>query len=527
LDESYLMEILRSTAQAFKLRGKLTFLPISLALLIPWLVLVRQLSLEWNINPQYSYGWGVLVLILYSFFQRSKSAHAPATGKSAIIFIFLTFLASAFLPLRLVAEANPDWRLVSWSMALIICFFTSALVWFCFGKVNVLHFAFPIFSILIAVPWPVNIENRVIQGLAGWNSMVAVEILSLRGIPALVSGNTIVTAAGTVGIEDACSGIRSLQATFMIAWSMGELFMLRVKPRLFLLGTGILLAFLANLFRTLFLVNLAASKGIDSIAEWHDITGTMVVVMALLALWVLGFSLDDRKRNKSPEPKAGGTGPASPFFQSRRILLGFGIWFLIVEIATECWYRYKENENRANITWDVRWPDSPGVKILPMPERVILILKYSVAKAITWKELDATEWMIIYLGWKPGRAAVYLARSHQPEICLPSTGRAIRKIHGPRNFRVGEYTIPFRAYEFWENGPMFLFHSIWEEGDRNLVQDFHDVTPKNRIGAVKEGRRMLGQKLIQISIAGVSSLEEAEKRLQARLPELLVPSKIR
>ena len=75
-----------------------------------WFEAIHHLRSEWSFNPQYSYGWSVPLLIAYLLWRRWSErppATAPAerTGPTAFI-ILCTFL---ILPIRFVAEANPDW----------------------------------------------------------------------------------------------------------------------------------------------------------------------------------------------------------------------------------------------------------------------------------------------------------------------------------------------------------------------------------------------------------------------------------
>jgi hypothetical protein len=50
----------------------------------------------------------------------------------------------------------------------------------------------------------------------------AVEVLGWVGVPAAEQGNLIEIAAGTVNVNEACSGVRSLQSSFMAALFLGE-----------------------------------------------------------------------------------------------------------------------------------------------------------------------------------------------------------------------------------------------------------------------------------------------------------------
>ena len=60
-----------------------------------------------------------------------------------------------------------------------------------------------------------------------------------------------------MGVDGACSGIRSTQAVFMLALFFGELHRLCVRGRLGLLVSGLAIALLLNIVRTSILVTLA------------------------------------------------------------------------------------------------------------------------------------------------------------------------------------------------------------------------------------------------------------------------------
>src|SRR2546423_1418049 len=49
----------------------------------------------------------------------SRPPPSPPTA-TALPIIFVLLAATMFLPIRFVAEANPDWRLLSWGLALIV-----------------------------------------------------------------------------------------------------------------------------------------------------------------------------------------------------------------------------------------------------------------------------------------------------------------------------------------------------------------------------------------------------------------------
>src|SRR5438309_8641729 len=84
----------------------------ALAFLFLWLEVINQLQSEWSLNPQYGYGWTVPFLAAYIFFQRWRSRPAPGAPRFPGLTISVAVLAALLLfPARLVAVANPDWRL--------------------------------------------------------------------------------------------------------------------------------------------------------------------------------------------------------------------------------------------------------------------------------------------------------------------------------------------------------------------------------------------------------------------------------
>src|SRR5438105_10133695 len=91
----------------------------ALAFLFLWLEVIDQLQSEWSLNPQYGYGWTVPFLAAYIFSQRWRCRPAPTTPRFPGLTISLGVLAAVLLfPVRLVAVANPDWRLLRWMMVI-------------------------------------------------------------------------------------------------------------------------------------------------------------------------------------------------------------------------------------------------------------------------------------------------------------------------------------------------------------------------------------------------------------------------
>jgi hypothetical protein len=97
--------------------------------LAPWLVpaflwawLFFHLHYEWSLNPQYNYGWAVPVLAAFMFYLRwqARPVAAAATEEDGRLFFAQAMILALLLPVRVIEEANPDWRLLSWFFALAV-----------------------------------------------------------------------------------------------------------------------------------------------------------------------------------------------------------------------------------------------------------------------------------------------------------------------------------------------------------------------------------------------------------------------
>ena len=97
-------------------------------------------------------------------------------------------------------------------------------------------------------------ENFVVQNLMRIVTYLAVEIAGWIGVGAYQVGNVIELRNGFVGVDDACSGVRTLQAGIMVALVLGELLRLRPIRRLALVLFGCAWVFACNIFRATALV---------------------------------------------------------------------------------------------------------------------------------------------------------------------------------------------------------------------------------------------------------------------------------
>jgi exosortase len=497
----------------------LNWFPIAVFALV-WVELISRLRFEWTINPQYGYGWTVPFLAAYIFWRRNQNAPTPSSPDLRIFAELLIVLgALVLLPIRLVQEANPDWRLLSWVMAFSAAMITASGIYLSGGMRWVRHFAFPILFFFVAVPWPTNLEQFVIQGLMRADALINVEILNAIGIPAVQMGNVIEVGSGFVGIDEACTGIRSLQATFMVSLFLGEFYEFSVVRRVVLVIAGALMAFLCNLVRTFLLVWLGAEHGSATIKNWHDPAGHTILMICLLGLWGLSLLLRDKVDGPIKTARIERT------FRVPRLVLACLLALTIVaEAGTQIWYRAHESATSRLQPWTVAWPtQAANWKVVPIEESAQELLRYNEGGGGTWTSDDGHNWNMFFFRWLPGRTAGLFIKNHRPDICLPASGMKQRGGVQNKLLTVNEVALPIRAYTFENNGrSLHVFYCYWDGTPAQAgMVDHENWTPRGRLEAVRKGKRDVGTQMLEIVAWGYDDDEKAERAAVEQLSKIV------
>lgn len=493
---------------------------LGLLLVAVWAELIFKLRIDWSTNGQYEFGPFVPPFIAFLLWQRWKDRPDPESpGSFVAMFAILSILLVMLLPIRLIQEANPDWRPLNWVHASLVTVFTLTPAFYFGGWRWVRHFSAPLVLLFFALPWPLEIEQSVIQSMARAVSAVTAECLNLAGVPALQDGNVIRVPTGPVGIQDACTGVRSLAGTLMASVFFGEFFRLNWPKRFCLLGIGILIAFGLNLVRTFWLGWIAANQGIDAIAKWHDQTGLLIFCVAFGALWFVGELLGGEQSaghrpSKHPISVPAGRMP---------ILIAIAVWLVVVEGVTEAWYRLGERNLAHSLTWNPTWPEeNSSFQFKGITDEARGILRYSEGRAAVLDTPGEPQWQVFFFRWEPGRSSSQLAVLHRPDICLPAAG--LRAVSGREvtPVMVDGVSIPFESFVFDSGGlPLYVFRTLSEDRRPLGSTSGFDQSISGRLRSAWHARRNLGQKLLQIGILGPPDKQLALADLEARLPRIM------
>ena len=373
---------------------------------------------------------------------------------------------------------------------------------------------------MIAVPWPTELEQGVTQDLMRWVAGLTVNVMGWLGIPAVQHGNLIEVGTGVVGIDEACSGVRSLQSALMISLFLGELHRFSLRRRAALLAASLIFVVFANVMRTSFLTWAAASRGLHQMQAWHDAAGLLVMIIVLPSL--LGLA-------QLMKPKSGAA--ASVGFKSfaTGAMPGWApicvlAWIGIVEMGTEAWYRTHEKNLVPNARWSVAWPmQDIHFKKTAIPEESLAILRCSNSDSAAWEDDEGNQWSAFFLRWNAGKNSVQLAMGHRPDICFPAAGAKLAKDFGHVNASVNNIEIPFRCQTF-ESGSriLYVFYCLWSDRvSRNAEPLNNNTTWSSRLQAVLAGKRNLGQQVLEVVVSGPETSDRAVSLFQRQLVSLV------
>jgi exosortase len=517
-------ESIAQSAPSAAKSGKISnWIPVFVAFGLLWSELVNQLKGEWWLNPQYNYGLIVPVLLVYLLWRRWPNRPPATQPAKRWLSIFLMIASAAlFLPIRLLAEANPDWRMLSWAIAVVVITISLSFVYLVGGGAWLRHFAFPFLFFLVAVPWPVRIEQLVIQDLMRAVTAINVIFLQLAGVPALQHGNVIEVGSGFIGIEEACSGVRSLQATLMISLFLGELYSFGVVHRFILVVIGAILAFVCNVVRTAILVWVGTNRGLAGIESWHDPAGLTILIVCLFGLWIVSLVML-RRGSAAPISRATATESTSNHFGWAPFAI-VAAWVIIAEGAVQCWYRSHETVSTAH--WAVQWPNSESnYKSVPITQEAESLLQYNQGAGASWEGADGHQWLMFFFKWFPGRTAARFTKIHRPDICLPASGRTMERDNGLRMLSVNGVNLPIRSYRFDDRGsPLHVFYCYWDarssyENAATAVSE--DWSFLGRVRSALRGRREIGAQILEIVVWGYQDDNEASEALARELDRVV------
>lgn len=220
---------------------------------------------------------GALFFLLGAFYRAGAGTSQPGTfaltlGMVAIVLPLIYFNVPAFTPAS--AGSPVPFRMASlWAD----------------GRFQVAAvFIFPTLVWLISAPLVSAVESQVSLFLLRRVVTVVAFVFDMLGYPLEQQGNVLLLPKGSVGVADACSGIRSLTACLFAGSFLGATFFTELWKKITLVVAAMFFAFIMNLGRGLFLTGWAYAYGPDAISGTvHDVAGYAVLGLTCAGLLAL------------------------------------------------------------------------------------------------------------------------------------------------------------------------------------------------------------------------------------------------
>ncbi|MGC4074179.1 MAG: exosortase/archaeosortase family protein [Nibricoccus sp.] len=498
------------------------------ATLLAALLLIWSLHLwpQWLHNPDLSHGLFtplIFFLLLHESRTRGTQRWLPARGLTG------TALALSLAGgLLLLALAGAYAAAVGWSHALVNFLAAAALSTLLFSawivaasdRLRIIPFNWPaavaISLWLLSAPIPPGTYTRLTQALQLWVTDVVLSALHTLGIPALKNGNIIELATVSVGVEEACSGVRSLLSCIFAGLFFSAALVRSTAHRITLIVLAPILALTMNIARSLTLT-LLANAGIDISGTWHDATGFAVLGFTAALLAGLALLLEKNSRRpahatavseSSPPPAAPSAFHRSPFtlqlsLLSSGLLAAFALVVVFILNTRPSTHSSSTPPDLAALLP----ANVPGWQTVTSSDLYRFSAQLQTSNLIQRTYGRATpggqEQITVYLAyWPAGQSTVSLVASHTPDACWPGAGWQLDTSASSREtLTLSNHTLPAAEHRFFthERYPQHVWY--WHLHDGQVIHHDGLGSPQKLLRlALRYGFRRDGDQLfIRIS----------------------------
>jgi exosortase len=270
MDSPMTLDVKRLSAVALLLFG----------LAIVYWHVVQRLMEDWIVDGNYSHGWLIVPLAGYFAWERRERLAAAPVRPS---WFGLVVLVGSILVL-LAGLYGSELFLTRISLLGTV----AGIVLYLYGWTHLRILAFPIAFLLLMIPLPAIVFNKIAFPLQLFASRVGESTISAAGIPVLREGNVLVLANTHLEVAEACSGIRSLVSLVTLGLVYGYFSDRRFWVRAVIVASTVPIAILANGARVAG-TGIAAHYFGPAAAEgfFHEFSGWALFVVAFVMMLVV------------------------------------------------------------------------------------------------------------------------------------------------------------------------------------------------------------------------------------------------
>jgi len=238
---------------------------------------LRDLVWQWWDDPNYSHGFLVPLFSGFLVWQRRRRLRALAPNGS---WVGLTVLLAG-VGMLLLGDLAGELFLMRASLIVVL----AGLILFHLGRGMLRMLALPLLFLLFMVPLPTTLFYAVAFPLQNFAARNAAWMLELLGVPVLLDGNVIHLSQISLGVTEACSGIRSLISLLALAAAWAYLTLPGAWGMIALVASAVPITILANAGRVVATGLIGQWFGIEyAQGVFHTFSGWVIFLFAFLCL---------------------------------------------------------------------------------------------------------------------------------------------------------------------------------------------------------------------------------------------------
>ncbi len=250
------------------------------AIVVTYWYVIRGLVDAWSNDDNYSHGFFIVPLAAYFAWERRHRLLAMPARPSAVGLLIVI----GSLVMLVAGILGAELFLSRLSLLGVI----AGTILFLLGWPRLRVLLFPLAFMLLMIPLPAIIFNKIAFPLQLVASHVGEYGISAANIPILREGNVLILANATLEVAEACSGIRSLVSLFTLGIVFGYFADSRAWVRTVIALSAIPVAILANGLRVAsagWAAHYMGQAGVEGL--FHEFSGWVVFVVAFLMMLAL------------------------------------------------------------------------------------------------------------------------------------------------------------------------------------------------------------------------------------------------
>ena len=239
-----------------------------------------KLVYDWYTIPDYSHGFLVPFFAIFLLWDKRKVLSRTPVRQSwrgiSLVVVAIVIL--------ILGVYGVDLFTARISFVLLL----AGLIWTLLGGEMLRELRFPLLVLVLAIPFPTILFNKITFPLQLFASRIASDILPMLGVPVLLEGNVIQLPVMKLEVAEACSGIRSLMSLFTLAVFYGYFLERTTRRRVILAVASIPIAVAANALRIVGTGLCVQYWDPDkALGFFHEFSGWVMFVISLVCLYLV------------------------------------------------------------------------------------------------------------------------------------------------------------------------------------------------------------------------------------------------